>query len=184
MSRVLCLALLAYLAAAPARADDAAEFMTRFSGQWLGSGEFLIGSESGLQFHCELNGDPSRTLRTFGMTGRCWMGRLSAPVHAQLRYNAETNQFYGQFLDGADGQGLDIVGARAGEGFSMQLVRGPAQGRLTAEAVNSDQMRIMIYYRNRSRNRELPVVAMGFTRKEAGHIGLPDYLPGSLARTR
>src|SRR5687768_3863818 len=132
MSRLVSLfvaaALLGGTAAAPATADDAAEFMARFSGDWLGTGELLIGPETGLQFHCELAGDPSRTQLTFGMTGRCWMGKLSAPVHARLRYNAETNRFYGQFMDGADGNGLDIVAVRAADGFSMQLTRGAAQG--------------------------------------------------------
>jgi hypothetical protein len=158
-------ALLA-LSAAPAHADDAAEFMKRFSGAWLGSGELLIGSEDGLKFGCELEGDPSRTQLAFAMTGRCWMGKLSAPVWARLRYNAETNRFYGAFLDGAEGDGLDIVAAREGDGFSMQLVRGMAQGRLMAEAVDRNRLEVVLYYRDRSRNRELPVVAMSFARKQ------------------
>lgn len=180
MSRVKFLLFFAALCAAaiPARAaEDAVDFMTRFSGEWLGTGQLLVGAENGLKFSCELDGDPSRTRLTFGMKGRCWMGALSAPVNAQLRYNAETNRFYGEFMDGSRGSGLDIVGARSGDGFSLQLTRGAAQGRLTAETVNADQMKIMIFYRDRKNNRELPVVAMGFTRKSAGAIGLPDYLP-------
>ena len=173
MSRVLSafLAAAALLAAAPARADEAAEFMQRFSGKWVGTGQLLVGTE--VEFACELNGDPSPTQLTFGMTGRCWMGRLSAPVHAALRYNAETNRFYGSFMDGADGDGLDIVGARAGEGFSLNLSKGAVQGRLSAETVSRDQMKITIFYRDTANDRELPVVAMGFTRK--------DVITGSLA---
>lgn len=189
MSRVLpafvLAATLAAGAAAPARADDAADFMAHFSGSWLGTGQLLLGAENGLKFHCELNGDPSRTQLTFSMSGRCWMGALSAGVSAQLRYNAETKRFYGEFMDGSEGDGLDIVGARAGDGFSLKLVRGPAQGRLTAEAVNADQLKVMMFYRDRATDRDLPVVAMGFTRKDAGAT-LPDYLPnmvtGSIAK--
>ena len=189
MSRVLPLLLAAALSAAtasaPAKADDAADFMARFSGEWLGTGELLVGSETGLKFHCELDGNPSRTQLTFGMRGRCWMGKLGAPVHARLRYNADTDRFYGRFMDGAEGDGLDIIAERAGEGFSMQLMRGAAQGRLTAEAVNPDQLKITMFYR--FRGQEIPVVAMGFTRKDSGLAGLPDYLPreatGSIART-
>jgi hypothetical protein len=179
MSRVLPFALWGLLAFAsgPAFADDAADFMQRFSGEWLGTGKLLFGEESGLEFHCELKGDPSRTQLTFGMTGRCWMGNLSGAVNARLHYNSETNQFYGAFLDGAEGDGLDVVAARAGDGFSMRLIRGAAQGRLTAEAVNRDQLRVMMYYYDRANDRELPVVAMGFTRSEAGAMGLPDYMP-------
>jgi hypothetical protein len=179
MLRMVSLALVSALASGaffPAKAmDDAADFMARFSGEWLGTGQLLVGSESGLTFNCSLNGDPSRTLLTFGMTGRCWMAGLSANVHAHLRYNAETNRFYGQFMDGAEGDGLDIVGEREHDGFSMQLVRGPVQGRLLAESLNPHQMRVTIFYRDRARNRELPVVSMGFTRKEARALGLPEF---------
>src|SRR5687768_9292897 len=105
MFRVLAFALLAALgtgsAALPARADDAVQFINQFSGAWLGAGQLLVGPESGMKFTCELTGDPIRSELSFGMRGRCWMGALSAPVHARLRYNRDTSRFYGQFLDGA-----------------------------------------------------------------------------------
>jgi hypothetical protein len=187
MIRVLPIALLALATVAPqpARADDAADFMERFSGDWLGAGKLLIGPDNGLKFGCALNGDPSRTGLTFWMRGRCWMGNLSANVYAQIRYNAETNQFYGRFLDGAEGNGLNIVGARDGDGFSLRLVRGSAQGRLAAETVTPDQMKVTIFYRDRARNRELPVVAMGLARKDA-EAPLPEFAPpagGSASRS-
>lgn len=180
MSRVPAIALAMLLAAcaAPAQADDAAEFMDRFSGEWAGVGELLVGEESGLQFQCELDGEPSRTGLTFAMTGRCWLGRLSARVHASLHYNAHTNEFYGTFLGGADGDGLDVVGMRAGEGFSMRLVRGGVQGRLTAEAVTRDRLEIVIYYRDVANDRELPVVGMAFDRAGAD----PGDVTGSIQR--
>jgi hypothetical protein len=176
MSRVLALALsaaLAVAAALPARADD---LMTRFSGEWVGTGKLLFGPQYGTEFNCELKGNPSESLLNFNLTGRCWLGALSAPVYARLRYNTDTRQYYGEFMDGADGQGVDIVGARAGEAISLRLMRGRLQGRLTAETVNSDQMKVMMFYRDIENNRELPVVAMGFARKGTGR--LPDYLPG------
>lgn len=176
MSRVLALALSAALALAalPARADDAADFMQRFSGEWMGSGQLLFGE--GTHFGCELKGDPSTTRLSFDMTGRCWMGAFSMPVTARLRYNSETRAFYGAFLDGAKGAGVDIVGARKAEGVSLKLMREDAQGRLTAETVSPDQMKVMMFYRDPGSGRELPVVAMGFERKGT-KVGLPDYMP-------
>ena len=177
MSRVASLAFLATLALSPVPAqanEDAAAFMARFSGTWLGTGELLLGAENGMKFSCELNGTPSRSQMSFAMKGKCWMGRLSAPVHAQLRYNEETKHFYGEFMGGSQENGADLMGARQGDGFSLKLSRGTAQGRLAAEPVNQDQMTITIFFRDRANNRELPVVAMGFTRKDT--LGtLPDY---------
>jgi hypothetical protein len=160
----LCAALAAGTAATPALADDGAEFMARFSGKWIGTGQLLLGADNGAEFVCELNGDPSASQRNFGMTGRCRMGTMSAAINAQLRYNADTNEFYGDFLGGAEGDGVDIVGARQGDGFSLRLMRGATQGRLTAEKLDPDQLKVVIYYRNPLDRSELPVVAMGFTR--------------------
>lgn len=179
MSRVLALALLAALStAAPASADDAADFVGKFSGEWLGTGQLLFGPQFGTKFHCELNGTPSKSQLTFGMKGRCWMGNISGPVHAQLRYNAHTNSFHGEFMDGSEGNGVDVVGGgRVGEGFTLRLSRGTTQGKLVAEAVNADQMTVMLSVRDRVNERDFPVVAMGFTRKTASELGLPKYMP-------
>ena len=40
-----------------------------------------------------------------------------------------------------------MVGTRAGDGFSLRLVRGTMQGRLSAETV-PDQMKVVIYYKD------------------------------------
>jgi hypothetical protein len=93
------------------------------------------------------------------------MGSLAAPVSASLRYNADTNEFYGQFMDGAAGSGVDIVGTRAGKGFSLKLIRGATQGRLTAETIGKSELKVVMYYKMKS-GEEMPVVSMGFTRKE------------------
>ena len=62
MPRVLAVALSAALAlatASSARADDAADFMQRFSGKWIGTGQLLFVTTGTSEFACELNGDPS-----------------------------------------------------------------------------------------------------------------------------
>ena len=165
--------------------DDAVRFMERFSGEWRGSGKLLIGPDTGMKFHCALNGDPSRTQMTFGMKGKCWTGRLSAPVFARLRYNGDNNRFYGDFMDGAEGDGVDIVAERAGNGFSMWLSRGQLQGELVASPAGKSKMTILISLIDNKRDRKIPVVAMGFARK--GSDSLPVYDPlvtGSLKNKR
>ena len=71
MPRVLALCLSAALgmAALPAHADETGVFMKRFSGAWIGSGHLLVGTETGLEFACNLNGDPDATKLTFEMSG-------------------------------------------------------------------------------------------------------------------
>ena len=72
MPRALALALGAALAfsAMPASADDGTvAFMQRFSGAWIGSGQVLVGTDTGFEFACTLNGDPDGTKLTFDMRG-------------------------------------------------------------------------------------------------------------------
>ena len=185
MIRAIGLTLLAALgigAATMAPADtssrpagDPGSFIQRFSGEWRGTGRVLIGPENGLRFQCALEGDPSRSQLTFAMRGKCWTEKLSAQVHAKLRYNADTGRFYGAFMDGAKGDGADIVGERAGDGFFLKLSRGRAQGRLHAEPVGEDRMKIIISLHDRANNRDVPVVAMAFARPGAAR--LPSFEP-------
>ena len=180
---VLALSLPAFSlpAVATAEENDAAEFMERFSGEWRGTGKLLVGPETGMKFHCALNGDPSRTELTFGMTGKCWAGRLSAQVHARLHYNAETNRFYGDFMDGAEGNGVDVIGKRKGKGFSMTLSRGTAQGELIAKPAGRNKMTITILLKDSTRTRSMAVAAMGFARKGEKHLPIYDpVVTGSL----
>ncbi|MGQ7792638.1 hypothetical protein ACUN0C_09535 [Faunimonas sp. B44] len=177
MPRVPALALAALVATAPAAMaapDEALTFMQRFSGEWLGTGQLLIGPQVGTKFHCALAGDPSRTQMTLGMTGKCWMGSLSAPVYANIRYNEETARFYGAFMDGAAGNGVDLMGSQTDKGVSLRLVRGPAQGSMVAEPIGDKQMKVVLSLYDRKNDRHIPVAAMGFTRKEASEMGLPN----------
>jgi len=175
MSRAAAFALTVALVAAAALPARAEQLIERFSGEWSGTGQILFGPLYGREFQCDLKGNPSPSLISFDLTGRCSLGGLSAPVRAQLRYNAETHRYYGEFLDGSQGSGADIVGANAGAGISLKLMRGALQGRLAAQTVTADQLKVMLYYRDTRNNRELPVVAMGLARKGTGT--LPDYLP-------
>jgi hypothetical protein len=177
MPRLLSLALTVALAVAAshsARAENAVEFMERFSGKWIGTGQLLFVTTGTSEFACELKGDPSEKQLTFGMSGTCRMGSFAAPVRAQLRYNSDTREFYGEFMDGAAGSGVDLVGARAGRSLSLKLVRGSMQGRLSAETIGTDQMKVVMYYKDPKSGSEIPVVSMGFMRKE--------LITGSIAR--
>ncbi|MGH6926605.1 MAG: hypothetical protein ACRED5_22995 [Propylenella sp.] len=175
MSRFPALVLAAALAFSAAPLAQAEGLMERFAGEWAGEGLLLFGPQYGTEFECELKSEPSASETNFDMSGRCWIGILSASARAQLRYNPSTGEYYGEFLDGADGSGADMVGAASGTGISLKLMKGALQGKLTAEKVTADQMKVMLYYRDTQNSRDLPIVAMGFARKGSG--ALPDYLP-------
>ena len=162
-------------AAASAEENDAVLFMEQFSGEWLGTGRLLVGPKTDLKFHCALDGDPSRTELTFGLNGKCWAGKLSGRFFARLHFNAETNRFYGDFLNGAEANGVDVVGERKGDGFSLLLSRGMAKGELIAKPAGRNKMTITILLSDSTRKNSIAVAAMGFARK--GEKYLPPYDP-------
>ncbi|MYZ49923.1 hypothetical protein [Propylenella binzhouense] len=168
-------ALLASATVAEAAPPKALLFMQRFGGEWIGTGQLLIGPQIGTQFHCALNGNPSSTQMTLGMSGKCWMGSLSVPVLARIHYDEPTDRFYGSFMDGAAGNGVDIMGAQTETGVSLRLTQGILQGGMLAEPVGDMQMRVLLSFRDRANDRDIPVVSMGFTRKEASSMGLPNF---------
>jgi hypothetical protein len=183
VSALAVLLLASGAVAEEATVDPAAAVMERFSGEWRGTGRVLVGPGHGVRFHCMLEGEPMRPQKSFAVSGKCWMGRLQSPVTAQLRYNPASGRFYGEFMDGGAGGGVDIVGTARGGGLVMTLTRGQAQGRLTAEPGGAAQMKVMISLHDRGNGRDVPVVAMGFARADAE--SLPRYDPargGSLAR--
>ncbi len=174
MPRIFAFLLATLLTAATTPPSQADELMARFSGEWVGTGQLLYGPRNTF-FRCELKGDQSDAPSHLYLTGRCWMGKMSAPVSARLRYNAGARQYHGAFMDGAAGFGADITGTRSGGGLSLRLTRSDMQGRLTAEPVNRDQMKVMLYYNDPKSDRERPVAAMGFARPDAN--SLPNYMP-------
>lgn len=166
--------LLLAAAIGPASAADSSGFVDRLSGAWRGTGQVLVGPQSGLKFHCALNGQQGRSDVSFRMTGKCWTGKLSAPVHARLRYNGDLTEIIGTFMGGSQGDGVDIVGSRDGDGLTLKLSRGTVQGLLTATAVGTTQMKVALDLVDPRTRRKLPVVAMGLARGE--ETSLPAYL--------
>ncbi len=178
---VLALSFSAVTLPAAAEENDAVRFMEQFTGEWRGTGRLLVGPETGLRFHCALDGDPSRTELTFNMNGKCWAGKLSGLVHARLHFNAETNRFYGEFLGGAEDKGVDVIGERKGSGFSLLLSRGMVKGELIAKPAGRNKMTLTILLSNNKRTHSMAVAAMGFARKGEKHLPVYDpVVTGSL----
>ena len=178
---VLALSFSVVTLPAAAEENDAVRFMEQFTGEWRGTGRLLVGPETGLRFHCALDGDPSRTELTFNMNGKCWAGKLSGLVHARLHFNAETNRFYGEFLGGAEDKGVDVIGERKGSGFSLLLSRGMVKGELIAKPAGRNKMTLTILLSNNKRTHSMAVAAMGFARKGEKHLPVYDpVVTGSL----
>ena len=106
-------------------------FFDAVTGVWSGPGEIVAGKYKGTKFACKLTGGPS-TEHAVGisMDGRCRVGVFSQKMSAFI--GQQGDNYTGRFLDGAKGEGLDIV---SGKINGNEIVVGINRSRLSGSMV-------------------------------------------------
>ena len=158
-----CAVILAVAAIMPATVADAASRDKRFfesvAGVWKGPGEIVAGKYKGTKFTCNLTGLPAEGKETgLKLDGTCRVGVFSQPMSAVISQSG--GSYKGQFLDGADGKGLDIVsGTRA----VMGINRAKLNGAMVARIEEDDAMNITISVK--VEDRMIPVIGLKLNRQ-------------------
>lgn len=133
----------ASIAAAPALASDA-QFFKSVAGVWTGPGEIVAGKYKGTKFNCKLTGGPAAASPE-GMTleGACRVGMFSQKMKATVAKGGKS--YRGQFLDGAAGEGLDIVSGRVEpDRVIMGITRKDLDGAMVARMMDERTMNVTI----------------------------------------
>ena len=152
------------MAFASQAAERETDFLAQLQGNWSGSGRVLAGPDRGTNFNCSLKGKPSRTGVRISMNGKCSVGRLSARLGARIKYSEGVQKYIGRFLDGSDGNGLDIYGDRRGNSLKLRLTRGRLKGNMDLLLQRKDLIRVIISITDKRRNRDIPVIALDLTK--------------------
>ena len=137
------LALCATAAFAPAQASDR-QFFDSIEGQWQGPGEIVAGKYKGTKLVCNLAGD-SLTSKSEGISldGNCRVGVFSQKMSATISRKGKT--YTGKFLDGAKGEGLDVVSGRVErDNVVIGINRKALDGAMVARLTNPETMNITI----------------------------------------
>lgn len=162
-----CAAMLAVAALMPATVADAASRDKRFfqsvAGVWKGPGEIVAGKYKGTKFTCNLTGLPAEGKETgLKLDGTCRVGVFSQPMSAVISQSG--GSYKGQFLDGADGKGLDIVsGTVTGNRAVMGINRAKLNGAMVARIEENDAMNITISVK--VEDRMIPVIGLKLNRQ-------------------
>lgn len=169
--RSLCLALaitgMASSTTGAAASNDTV-FFQRIGGQWSGPGEIVAGKYKGTKFVCNLQGEAGR--KTPGMTldGTCRVGVFSEKISASVE--AGGGGYSGRFLDGAKGDGLDVVGGNvAGDKVVLSLSRAQLNGAMVARMKGADAMQVTVSVK--VDGRLVPVVGMSLKRVDGIAVG-------------
>lgn len=119
-------------------------FFERVAGQWKGPGEIVAGKYKGTKFTCDLTGEPASGREAgIKLEGFCRVGVFKQPMSAMITQKG--GKYTGKFLDGADGQGLDIVsGNVANDKVVVGINRKKLNGAMIARLHDGETMNITI----------------------------------------
>ncbi|MCP4316220.1 MAG: hypothetical protein GY789_09430 [Hyphomicrobiales bacterium] len=146
------------------------DFFESVAGQWSGPGEIVAGKYKGTKFVCKLSGGPSAE-HAAGVTmdGRCRVGIFSQKMSAFI--GQQGSDYTGRFLDGAEGEGLDIIsGQITGNKIVVGINRKRLNGAMVAHLEEPNVMNVTISVR--VRDELIPVIGMTLSRgSQVGSVG-------------
>lgn len=150
------------LASAEAGSRDK-RFFDSVAGYWKGPGEIVAGKYKGTKFTCNLTGMSSpEGAMGMKLDGTCRVGMFSQPMSAFISY--KNGGYQGQFLDGAEGKGLDIIsGAVSGDKVVVGINRAKLDGAMVARMQNDTAMNITISVR--VEDQMIPVIGLKLNRQ-------------------
>ena len=155
---------------APAMADGARDqaFFNKVGGTWRGPGEIVAGKYEGTKFSCAFEGtNPSGEVGMI-LDGKCRVGIFSQDMQASISHSGRS--YKGQFLDGARGEGLDIVGGNvSGDRAVMRLKRNHLEGAMLVRLADTNTLNVTVSV---DVNGEMvPVIGMSLDRVDGGKVG-------------
>ena len=169
----LALLLAGFFQAAWAGPKDQA-FFESVEGVWSGPGEIVAGKYKGTKFACRLTGGPSAKHAVgIAMDGRCRVGVFSQKMSAFI--GQQGDGYTGRFLDGGNGEGLDIVSGKInGNEIVVGINRKRLNGAMVAHLEEPDVMNVTISVL--VQDELIPVIGMTLSRdSRVGSSGSNNY---------
>lgn len=169
---ILSLAVIASLAATalPAYADKArdAQFFSKIEGQWRGPGEIVAGKYKGTKFVCELDGSVPNSRLGMTLDGGCRVGLFNQKMTASIERKGRA--YVGQFLDGAQGEGLDVTaGSVTHDRVALTLNRKQLDGAMLARLADDNTLNVTVSVR--VGDELVPVIGMSLDRAQPVRLG-------------
>ncbi len=172
VTRIAALSLAAALGWLGVPAGGGAEerggrFCKSVQGVWVGPGEIVAGKYKGTKFTCRLNGSTPSGKVGMTLDGSCRVGVFSQRMSATVERGGRG--YRGTFLDGAAGEGLDIVsGSVDGKKVTFSISRKQLNGAMSARLPNKNAMNVSVSVKVDSQM--IRVIAMDLKRVEGGAI--------------
>jgi hypothetical protein len=148
----------------PAKAAQLSEaaFYKEVAGSWSGPGEIVAGKYKGTKFTCDFKGAPPSGKDGLAINGSCRVGVFAQPMTASLEKRGKG--FTGRFLDGENGEGMNITGGRySARRLVVDIKRKDLHGVMSTRLTEDDKLNITISVR--VQDRLIPVIGMLLDRR-------------------
>ena len=170
---VSALAIASIATATPVHADASRDsrFFSQIEGKWRGSGEIVDGKYKGTRFTCQFDGSTPAPGVGMSLDGACRVGHFRQKMSARVVRHGRS--YRGTFLDGADGQGLDVIGGNvSGNHVALTLNRKDLRGAMLARLTDENTLDITVSVHVGSEL--LPVIGMSLDRQGSVRVGSLD----------
>lgn len=153
--------LVSPVAALAENADNS--FFNDVAGRWQGPGKIIEGKLKGKRFKCTLNGLPAKAPEEgFRLEGSCRAGLLSHKVTAAFLRDGEG--YRGHFLDGAEGEGLDVTGGVIKDRTAIiDVEREKVKGAIVTNLMSDEHLNITVMIRGHTKF--VPVIGLSLKRQ-------------------
>lgn len=168
---LLAIAAVTGLAAPVQAMDRDSAFFHSVEGEWSGPGEIVAGKYKGTKFTCTLSGTTPGHDVGVTLDGACHVGMFSQVMKASVVRTG--GRYKGSFLDGAGGNGIDIVsGNIEGSRAILGLSRHQLSGAMLARLADPDTMHVTISVK--VEDQMVPVIGMNLKRVDGHATGSID----------
>jgi hypothetical protein len=144
-------------------------FFNRIEGGWSGPGEIVAGKYKGTRFTCNFSGATPDGKIGMSLDGGCRVGLFTQKMSATIEHGGRKG-YRGSFMDGAVGEGLDVVGGTVnGNKVTLTLNRNQLNGAMLANMPDDDTLHVTVSVR--VDKQMVPVIGMNLKRVDAAAIG-------------
>jgi hypothetical protein len=162
------MAVLALILFSPMADASEKAFYGDIQGKWSGSGEIVAGKYKGTRFTCAFDGLVPDAVIGISVDGKCRIGVFAQPISAYIE--RAISGYAGSFMDGAQGDGMDVVGGRyTPSSIAVDIRRKDLHGVLVAKRSGEDRMSVTVSVR--VQERLIPVIGMSLKRSGRGVDG-------------
>ena len=157
------------LAGKASAAEPDKQFFRTVEGKWVGPGEIIAGKYKGTKFTCSFDGSTPDDKTGMTLDGDCRVGVFTQKMSATVERKGR--DYKGNFMGGAAGSGLDIIGGNVVDPRKVVFTinRNQLRGVMQARIPDDNSMTVTIAVR--VDQQLVPVIGMSLKRVDAVEVG-------------